>query len=78
MKITPKTRPDKTVDFETLEPTDTFLYQGAVWMKVSDNDQDGVSLSTGEYQSEMCGAVVVPVDATLTWKHKKVTPKKKK
>ncbi len=77
MKITPRTRPDIAVSFETLQPGNTFLFQGGIWMVLEDVDQGGVNLSTGEYQTEMCEEIVVPVDAALTWKRKETTKKKK-
>ncbi|HDY87834.1 MAG TPA: hypothetical protein ENH82_06915 [bacterium] len=77
MKITPKTKPDNTVNFTTLKSGDLFIHQGGIWVKIAGGDQDGVNLNTGEYQSNMCGDVVTPVEATLTWKRKKVTAKKK-
>ena len=78
MNVTPRTRSYNAVDYSTLKSGSAFLYQGAIWIVVSDSDQGAVRLDNGEYQSCLCGDIVVPVDATLTWKYNKVTPKKKK
>ena len=77
MKVTPRTRPHNAVDYSTLKSGDAFLHQGAIWVKEKGYNQEGVRLVDGYCQINMCGDIVIPVDATLTWKHKKVTPKKK-
>ena len=78
MKVTPRTREQKQVDLTTLEVGQVFLWHGALWIKLKDDNQGVANLETGEVFFENCGEYVVPVDATLTWKYKKVTPKKKK
>ena len=78
MKITPRTIPVNTVDFEKLKSGNTFLHQGSIWIKIDDHaSQVAVNLHTGERQVDMYGDIVVPVDTILTWKRKKVTAKKK-
>ncbi len=76
MKVTPRTSPRNSVDFENLKPGDTFIHQGAIWMKAVDLCQLGVNLGTGECQIDMCGDIVTPVEATVTWKRKETRKKK--
>lgn len=77
MKITPKTKNRKMVDFADLKPKDTFYWHGGIWIKIDDNEQGIANLETGEYQISMCGELVVPVDAVLTWKYKQSKKEKK-
>ena len=77
MNVTPRTRPHNVVDYSTLKPSDCFLWQGGIMVK-GDKDQGAINLNTGQSVFNMCGDLVVPVDATVNWKYRKVTPKKKK
>ena len=70
MKVTPKTKERKQVDFTTLNPSNAFLWHGGIWFKLDDDKQGCANLNTGQYFSSMCGEYVVPVNATVTWKHK--------
>lgn len=76
MKITPNIKEKNQVKFSTLEDGQVFLWHGGIWIKEEGDDQACVNLKTGVCYINNCEEYVVPVDATLTWKH--VTPKKKK
>lgn len=77
MKVTPKTKERKQVDFTTLKIGQEFYWHGALWIRVDDSEQGAVNLETGEYFTNNCSEYVVPVEATLTWKFKEQPEKKK-
>ncbi|MCK5615772.1 hypothetical protein KAR91_78640 [Candidatus Pacearchaeota archaeon] len=75
MKVTPRTKEKRQVDFETLKSGDTFHWHGAVWIKINYN-QGAVNLETGKFFTENCGEYIVPINATMTWKYKEAKKKK--
>ena len=75
MKVTPRTKERKQVDFAILKSGDAFLWRGGIWVKGEDN-QIAVNLSTGEVFTDNCGEYIAPVDATIHWKYKETKKKK--
>lgn len=52
------------VDFTDLGAGDCFRYMGKLWIK-TDYEQDGVCLTDGLVHTEMCGDMVIPVNAEV-------------
>lgn len=77
MKVTPRTKEKTMVDYSTLKYGDAFLWNGDVWIK-GKQDQAAVNLRTGEMFFNTCGEYIVPVEATINWKHKVSKKKGKK
>ncbi len=71
------------VEYDTLKNGDAFIYSGDLCIKAVINDancgsahQFGLILfiatkNTAEYYDEMCGEMVIPVDAEVKWSYKK-------
>lgn len=77
MKVIPKTKEKNQVNFSKLKAGETFLWHGGIWIKGEFN-QSAINLKTGEMFVDNCGEYVVPVEATVNWKHKEIKKKGKK
>jgi hypothetical protein len=75
MKIKPAIRgPKNYCDYSELAIGDTFIYHGALWIKSDDTgsfEQTAINLATGEWDYNLCGIQVFPVDAVITWTKQK-------
>ncbi len=59
------------ITYGTLDDGDAFIYQGRLCFKIDVCDQEGVRLDkSGEYFTDLCEEVVLPVDIKITWKAK--------
>ena len=56
--------------YDGLSAGDAFLHDGALYMKVSTDNQNAIDLDTGYIEDSMCGEVVVPVNITVKWSRK--------
>lgn len=63
MKIN-ESKNDGTVDFESLNEGECFRWRGKLMIK-TDIAQDGVCLCDGEVLCDMCGDMVMPVNAEV-------------
>ncbi len=59
------------ITFEVLSDGDAFIYQGKLCIKMDMANQEGIRLdNSGDYFSDLCEEVVLPVDIKITWKLK--------
>jgi len=60
----------KLVDYDSLYNGDAFLYNGGLWMKCENEEQEAINLNNGNIETYMCGSMVEPVDINIAWKRK--------
>ena len=71
-RVTP-TIPQENIKYplyDNLQDGDAFLFQGALFVKCENSDQQALDLDTGYIEENMCGKVIEPVDIVITWKKK--------
>ena len=67
-KITPSIAASGSVNFSKLKPTECFLMNGSLWMKVGNSySQNAFDLATGQTERNLCGRMVVPVKIEIKW-----------
>jgi hypothetical protein len=77
MKVIPRTKNRKSVKFSVLNPGDAFIWRDGICIKGSAN-QILIDLNTGFTCYDNCDELVVPVEATVNWKHKEFKKRNKK
>jgi len=62
--------PPKYVQYDGLNNGDAFLYNGALYMKCENCEQEAINLDTGIVQTDLCEEIVEPVSITIGWTRK--------
>ena len=62
--------PSKYVQYDDLQNGNAFLYEGSLFMKCENADQEAINLDTGSMRDCMCECIIEPVDITVKWSRK--------
>jgi len=56
--------------YDDLHNGDTFLFEGALFMKCENSEQEAIDMDNGYIEEDMCGKVVEPVNIKIAWTQK--------